>query len=191
MLASLLFTRMAKSAFSTLVVVSVVFAHTARAQDRQPASEPGEAGPAVTAPATTQVSAPGHRHGLFGDSQFRSPGLAIALSLTPMPVDFGNLYAENLGWGIAYTAVEVSLVAPMMWLVGGHMDHGRDDTRRWSDGERNTMIALGIAYIVVKLAAGVHAGYAAGDFNDREAGVPHATMVLLRDGAAGGVRTWL
>ena len=32
----------------------------------------------------------------------------------PVPVDFGNFYAENLGWGIAYTAIELSLMAPMM-----------------------------------------------------------------------------
>lgn len=138
--------------------------------------------PAPVTPALPVHTAHG-QHGLWGDSQYRSPGLAVALSLTPLPVDFGNLYAENLGWGIAYTAVELSLFAPMMWLVGGHMDHGRSDTRNWSDGEQNGMIALVSGYVVVKIAAGIHAGYAAGDFNQGGADSARARVVPLRGGA--------
>jgi hypothetical protein len=123
---------------------------------------------------------------LFGDSTYRSPGLAVALSLTPVPVDFGNLYAENLGWGVAYTAVEVSLMAPMMWLGGTHMDH-MGDSRRWSDGERGAMVALVGSYVAVKLVAGVHAGYAAGRFNRRYEPRPIIGVLPVRGGAALGL----
>lgn len=127
-------------------------------------------------------SAHGH-YGLWIDSYYRSPGLAVALSLTPLPVDFGNLYAENLGWGVTYTAVELSLLAPMMWIAGSHMDHDRDDTRSWSDGERGGMIALVSGYVVVKIAAGIHAGYAASNFNQASGAVAHASVTPLRRGA--------
>jgi hypothetical protein len=164
---------------------SLLVSSTAAAQSPPTAPEP-DAAPAP-APARPHADPPmrathGH-HGLWLDSQYRSPGLAVALSLTPLPVDFGNLYAENLGWGIAYTAVELSLVAPMMWFVGGHMDHGRNDTRDWSDGERNGMIALISGYVVVKLAAGIHAGYAARDFNRAGADVARAAVLPRRGGA--------
>jgi len=107
---------------------------------------------------------PGHQF-LFGVSTYRSPGLAVALSLQPLPIDFGNLYAENLGWGIAYTAIEVSLLAPMMWMTGQHMDHGNGDDRRWSGMEKGTMMGAVSAYVLVKIVASVHAGYAADAFN--------------------------
>lgn len=120
-------------------------------------------------------------HGMFVDAPYRSPGLAAVLSLTPVPVDFGNLYAENVGWGIVYTAAELSLTTPMMWLMGGHMGHANDAPRSWSAGERNGMIAFMSSYMVVKLAAAIHAGYAAADFN-RGADAA-ATVVPLKSGA--------
>ncbi len=104
---------------------------------------------------------------LSSEPEYRSPGLAVALSLTPLPVDFGNLYAGNLAWGVAYTAIEVSLMAPMMWFAGTHMDHGGNVGRSWSTGERGTMIGLVAGYVGVKLVAGLHAGYAARGFNAR------------------------
>jgi hypothetical protein len=130
----------------------------------------------LPAPQVLVVPDHGH-HSLLGDSTYRSPGLAVVLSLTPVPIDFGNFYAENLGWGIAYTALEVSLMAPMMWLAGNHMDHQRFDERRWSDGERAAMIGLVTGYVAVKMVAGLHAGYAAREFNRRAA--PQTTAFVL------------
>lgn len=131
---------------------------------------------------------PGH-HGLFGDSGYRSPGLSVALSLTPLPIDFGNLHAENLGWGIAYTAIEVSLMAPMMWVVGGHMGHGGVDDRRWSDGERGAMIGLLTGYVAVKLVSGLHAGYAASAYNRRYD--PRAMAFVLPTRGGGIAGAWV
>jgi hypothetical protein len=130
-----------------------------------------------------------YHHGLFGDERYRSPGLAVALSLTPLPVDFGNLYAENLGWGVAYTALEVSTMVPMMWLVGGHMDHGWDGDRRWSTGERNAMFGLVSGYVAIKLVAGLHAGYAARAFNRRAGSEPMAAILPVRGGAVAAMST--
>jgi len=88
------------------------------------------------------------------------------LSLQPLPIDFGNLYAENLSWGVAYTAIEVSVMAPMMWIAGQHMGQGSVDVRGWSGAERDTMIGLALAYVAVKLVASLHAGYSARALND-------------------------
>jgi hypothetical protein len=141
-----------------------------------PVVEPSAAPPAY-------VGTPMHHSFLYGDQAYRSPGLAVALSLTPLPVDFGNLYAENLGWGVAYTAVEVSLMAPMMWFAGSHMSHSNVDDRRWGDGERAAMVGLVAGYVGVKLVAGLHAGYAAREFNTRHA--PRSVAVLVpRSGGA-------
>ncbi len=122
-----------------------------------------------------------------GDSTYRSPGVAVALSLTPLPVDFGNLYAENFGWGIAYTAIEVSLMMPMMWFVGRHMDHGGLSNRTWSGGERMGMMGMVAGYVAVKLIAGVHAGYAAREFN-RQAAPRWSALVVPTTG--GAVASW-
>jgi hypothetical protein len=100
----------------------------------------------------------------FSERYHRSPGLAVALSLQPLPVDFGNLYAENIGWGVAYTAIEVSLMAPMMWMTGSHM-RGAGDHGSWSDREQGAMVGLVTGYVLVKLVAGLHAGHAARGFN--------------------------
>ena len=157
-----------------------------------PAPAPQPAGPPIYAPQPNYWPPPpayapmehASHHGLSSDARYRSPGLAVALSLQPLPVDFGNLYAENLGWGIAYTAIEVSLMAPMMWMTGQHMDHGYGDERSWSSGERTAMAGFVAGYVAVKLVAGLHAGYAAQSFN--RAGEPRgvAFVAPARGGAA-------
>jgi hypothetical protein len=153
----------------------------------QTAPSPGEPRqPQAQSPAPLPAAPPAtlHREGSwFGESGYRSPGLAVALSLTPAPVDFGNLYAENIGWGVVYTAAEVALMAPMMWLAGGHMGHGSDGDRRWSDRERDVMIGLATGYVAVKLVAGVHAGHAARELNLRRFQAPYAMVVPASRGA--------
>jgi hypothetical protein len=125
----------------------------------------------------------------LGGPRYRSPGLAVALSLTPLPVDFGSLYAENIAWGAAYTAAEVGLMTPMMWLAGEHMHHGNgEDT--WSTAERDWAIGLVSAYVLVKAVSGIHAGYAAADFNtahDRAAfSIPLPSVAVAPGGAVVG-----
>jgi len=129
---------------------------------------------------------PNHRV-LLGETRYRSPGLAAALSLQPFPIDFGNLYAENLGWGVAYTAIEVSLMAPMMLVVGQHMDHGAGVDRGWSGADRGTMVGLVAGYVAVKLIAGLQAGYAARSFN--QAYEPRATA-FVAPAPGGAMLTW-
>lgn len=106
----------------------------------------------------------GHHHSLWGDERYRSPGLAFALSLTPLPVDFGNLYAENLGWGIVYTGIELGLGTGMMLIGADHMCHSRD-CDRWTGSETGFMIGFVAAYVAVKFVAGIQAGAAARSFN--------------------------
>lgn len=132
-----------------------IFSPAAAAQDIPP--------PAAVAPGASMPAQPPAFP--FGEGRYRSPGLAVMLSLQPLPIDFGNLYAENIGWGMAYTAIEVSLMAPMMWMTGEHMDHGTTDNRTWSGRETGAMVGLVSGYVVVKLVAGLHAGYASRAFN--------------------------
>ena len=123
---------------------------------------------------------------VFG-SRYRSPGLAAALSLTPVPVDFGNLYAENVGWAMAYTSAQLALMTGMMWLGAGHMCHARDRCADWSGAETGGMVALAIGYVGVKIVSGVHAAGAARDFN--EAGRTRLVPVVVptSGGASFGV----
>lgn len=156
-----------------------------------PATQPGYPAPGYV----PQPYAPGHvppdshrgQPFLFGPPTYRSPGLAVALSLQPLPIDLGNLYAENLGWGVAYTAVEVALLAPMMWMTGQHMDHGNGDDRRWTGMESGMMVGFISGYVVVKLMAGLHAGYAARSFNQTFEGRGMAVVVPT---AGGALLTW-
>lgn len=120
---------------------------------------------------------------LSGDARYRSPGLAVALSLQPLPVDFGNFYAENFGWGLAYSAIEVTLMTPMMWFAGEHMDHGSGDNRSWSGAEERTMVGLVAGYVAVKVVAGLHAGYTVQSLN--RPFEPGATAVVVP--ARGGI----
>lgn len=99
-----------------------------------------------------------------------SPGLAAALSLTPLPVDFGNLYVGDIGWAMACTAVEVSIMAPGMWFLGQHMGHGDDADGRWSSTEQGLVIGLLAGYVAVKVVAGLHAASVARDLNAAQAG---------------------
>ena len=95
----------------------------------------------------------------------RSPGLAAGLSLTPLPIDFGNLYAENIGWGIAYTSLELGLMAPMMFIAADHGMGHYGTANPWTSSDRNWMIGLASSYVVVKLISGLHAAHAAEAFN--------------------------
>lgn len=148
------------------------------------AAPPAPSAPFAAAPSYGPPPTPGS---LLGDRHYRSPGLAVALSLQPLPIDFGNLYAENLGWGIAYTAAEVALLAPMMWMTGTHMNHGGGADRSWSGMETGAMVGLVSGYVVVKLVSGLHAGYAARIFNQ---GRDTSTTASVLPTSRGALLAW-
>jgi len=188
---------MAKLAIAGLIALGPL---RARAQDPvAPGATPISSAPATPAlveppPSYAAVAPdPGHHvygasnHALFGDDRYRSPGLAVALSLQPLPIDFGNLYAENLSWGVAYTAIEVSLMAPMMWVAGQHMGHGTSGDRDWSGAERGAMVGLVSGYVAVKLVAGLHAGYGARAFNRR---YEPRTTAFVTPSPGGALLSW-
>lgn len=151
-----------------LISVDAYADETSSAQSQPPSArvtpvQTSEDPPQPTA--SSEMAVTGHASADVIGPHYRSPGLAVALSLTPVPVDFGNLYAENIAWGAAYTAAEVALMTPMMWLVGDHMHHGNDANRTWSAEERGWAVGLVTGYVLVKIASGVHAGFAAASFN--------------------------
>jgi hypothetical protein len=171
----------ARSRVALLFVSGVVAAVPGIAAGQEAAPPPIAPAPALAptpAPLLAPTPAP-----LFGDRTYRSPGLAVALSLQPLPIDFGNLYAENLGWGIAYTAIETSLLAPMMWMTGQHMNHGTSTDRSWSRMETGAMMGFISGYVVVKVISGVHAGYAARSFNTGYSPRAMATVAPAPGGA--------
>ncbi len=106
---------------------------------------------------------------------------------SPFPLDLGNFYAENVGWGVAYTTVEVGLASGMMWIGGAHACHGDDECRDWSDGELGLVIGLGAGYVLTKVVAALHAASAARDL-DAEAAPSAAWVAPLDGGAAMGWR---
>lgn len=116
---------------------------------------------------------------------YRSPGLAVALSLTPVPIDFGNLYAENIAWGVGYSAVELGLMVPMIFIVGDHMNGGMwgsssaSSNAPWTNGDRAAFIGLLSGYVVVKLVAGLHAGHVVDAHNQELAREPRVSAIVL------------
>jgi hypothetical protein len=167
------------------VIAAIIFAP---GQARAEEAPPPQPAPVAPPPAQVVVVREHTSHGLWGDADYRSPGLAAALSLTPVPVDFGNLYAENVGWGIAYTGAEIALSSGMMWLGASHMCHGgANGCGDWSNAERSTMIGLVAGYVIVKVVAGVHAASAAHRFNDEHRDPTwQATILPFRGGAVLG-----
>ena len=165
--------RYATATIAALAVVTIEAA-PARAQCSGMASHGGHA----EHEDATEVE--GHR----GTSAYRSPGLAAALSLTPIPVDFGNLYSESIGWGIAYTSVELAMLVPMMFIVGDHEMGHSATSNPWSNGDRNWMIGLVSGYVVVKVVSGLHAAHNAEVYNNNHAPRLSAAIVPASGGAA-------
>lgn len=185
-----------RSAAALAVALGVIaLPITARAQEPAPGAQPptqfvGAAPTVAASSAPTPVAGPpvvyvhDERPSVLG-SRYRSPGLAAALSLTPVPVDFGNLYAENVGWGMAYTGVELALGTGMMWLGASHMCHDRNDCGDWSSAETAGMVSLVGAYVSVKILAGVHAASAARTFNEARGTMSWYPIVAPTAGGAG------
>lgn len=120
---------------------------------------------------------------------YRSAGLAAALSLTPMPVDFGNFYAENPQMGVVWTAAETGLMAAAMWSSweGGMMGHDRGGAgprARWSAADRDRTVALGVAYVGIKLVSALQASHSASAHNERLARVRAGVLPTGRGAVA-------
>lgn len=144
-------TRRAAAVLATFLAL-IHGASAASAQDAGAASDVGRGGSA----AVRELSAA---------PAYRNPGLAAGLSLTPMPVDFGNLYAGNVGWGIAYTSLELGLMAPMLFIASNHGMGHYGSANPWTSSDRTWMIGLVSGYVVVKVVSALHAAHAAEVFN--------------------------
>ena len=126
---------------------------------------------------------------IVAQDDYRSAGLAAALSLTPMPVDFGNFYAENPQMGVVWTAAETGLMAAAMWSSwdGGMMGHNRDGAgsrTRWTAADRDRTVALGVAYVGVKLVSALQASQSASAHNERLARVQAGVLPTGRGAVA-------
>ncbi len=122
-----------------------------------------------------------------GANAHHSPGLAAALSLNPFPLDLGNFYAENVGWGVVYTTVEAGLAGGMMWMGGAHGCHDGDDCGDWSDRELGLVVGLGAGYVLTKVVAALHAASAVHDM-DQGAAPSGAWLAPAEGGVAFGWR---
>lgn len=173
---------------STLIVAGAAMTAcllVARGADAQPQEPAAAAAPPAPAPSPQIVYVRDEARGPFGP-RYRSPGLAAVLSLTPVPVDFGNLYAEHVAWGMVYTTAELGLATGMMWLGADHMCH-RDGCQTWSGGETAGMVALATGYVAVKIVAGLHAASAAREFNERAPVAWSPLVAPTRGGVALGL----
>lgn len=165
-----------------LVVAGTVASVPARADEPPPAPPSRLTAGAPPPSYVVEPSALGPR--------YRSPGLAAALSLTPVPVDFGNLYAENVGWGTAYTVAELGLGAGMMWVGADHMCHG-GSCSGWSGGETSAMVAMVAGYVAIKVVAAVQATEAARAFDEVHGITAWVPVVAPTNGGASlGLATW-
>ncbi len=110
-----------------------------------------------------------HHHGDQWSSSRKSPAIAAALSLQPLPMDLGSFYAGNWERGAIYTTAEIALFIPIVVLISQNSNwgHHRYDSyyyadanrRTWTDAERNRFYYLVGGYFLVKLISALDAGY--------------------------------
>lgn len=84
--------------------------------------------------------------------------LGAALSLQPMPVDFGNFYAGNIKTALVSSGVQLGLMGWSMILVAENSNwkmHNSDFSwdSTWSRGEKNLLYGLVGSYIASKLVS--------------------------------------
>lgn len=152
---------------------------------------------AIDADGSSRLAHGGHGGWWTSRSDYKSPGLAVALSLTPLPVDFGNLYAENVDWALGYTVAQLSVATPLIWLTARHMGgphrhHGpreRNDAPTWSETERRWGYGLLTGYVVIKLISATHAAFAARAFNQAHEPEDASLNIAAMDGGPGLVWT--
>lgn len=166
------------SILAALATTFVATVASAQANDEPPVAPPAQPTNTVGQPSpdarraqsgpVVVVEGSHSHHDSMLDRRYRSPGIAALLSLAPVPVDFGNFYAENVTWGIVYTSGELALAGSMMWLGGMHMCHAGSDCSGLSDGETVAMIAMAGGYAAVKIVAALHAASAARTFDAQQ-----------------------
>lgn len=99
----------------------------------------------------------------FGStSGYRNPFTAALLSLTPLPVDFGNFYAENRTWGFIYSGTELALTGGIVAIGAQHVGANHPD---WTNAQGYGLAALAGGYLLVKVIAAGHAISAARSYS--------------------------
>lgn len=110
-----------------------------------------------------------HHHSDQWASSKKSPAIAAALSLQPLPLDLGSFYAGNWERGIVYTAAEIALFVPAVVLLAENSNWGHhrydayyygDPARRtWTDADRNRFYYIVGGYLLIKVISAFDAGY--------------------------------
>jgi hypothetical protein len=111
---------------------------------------------------------------MFGgwfDSGERSPAVAALLSLTRMPIAFGQFYARDWATGLLFSFMETAEAATTVGVVvyeGTTMMHGGVPIRHWdSTGQAVFFSALG-SFIITKFVDALAAGMAVDAYNKRQ-----------------------
>jgi hypothetical protein len=127
-----------------------------------------------------------------GEEQFvwrggeKSPSLAAGLSLTPLPIDFGNFYAGSPSWGLVYSGAELAVAGTIVWWGTEHLCwfQAADCTYRtesaWVAG------AMFTGYVAIKIRAAFHADAAARKYNRER--LPELALMPAPDGGRAIVR---
>ena len=110
-----------------------------------------------------------HHHSDQWSSSKKSPAMAAALSLQPLPMDLGSFYAGNWERGIVYTAAEIVLFVPAIILIAeksnwGHHRYGsyyyvESSRKTWTNAERNRLYYFAGGYFLIKVISAFDAGY--------------------------------
>ena len=123
--------------------------------------------------------------GWFGSGE-RSPAVAALLSLTPMPIAFGQFYAGDWATGLLFSLVETAEAATMIGILvyeGTTMMHGGVPIRDWdSTGQVVFFSALG-SFVVTKFVDAFTAGMAADAYNKKQSA--ERVSLVVRDREVG------
>lgn len=88
-----------------------------------------------------------HQHSI---DKNKSIELAVALSLQPLPIDFGNFYAGNSSRAILYTAGELGIFIPTVVMIA--------NGRNTSESNRTITYSLIGTYLLIKIISAFDAG---------------------------------
>jgi hypothetical protein len=117
---------------------------------------------------TTYTNAQHHHGGGWLSSKEKSPAVAAALSLQPLPVALGQFYVGDWEKGILFTTAQVALFVPAMVLLSENSSWGHrwyydtDPYRRsWTTAERERFYYFIGGYVIVKIISAFDAGYSA------------------------------
>ncbi|MGD0725296.1 MAG: hypothetical protein ABSB63_07005 [Spirochaetia bacterium] len=124
---------------------------------------------------------------MFGgwfDSGERSPAVAALLSLTPMPIAFGQFYAGDWATGLLFSFVETAEAATTIGVVvyeGTTMMHAGVPIRDWdSTGQVVFFSALG-SFVITKFVDALTAGLAADAYNKKQSAGKVSLVVRDRE----------